>query len=147
MRYKEFIKLQSENCENDSLRVIYEKLWCKFAPVSTYSNNINVRYTNDNVDDSIVKDKVIYIINTTSYRQKDENWLLNGYISKLNDDIVADNGFEYMFMGKSGNYNFYFRNGQYFVRPNCSNVLSAIGEDNIAIYEEHLVNIAKSLAF
>jgi hypothetical protein len=158
MRFKEFIRVQSESCQDATIKSIYVDLWDKLNGINSYSNNINVTYTNTKAkkeyekslnesDDSYVKNKTIYIINVTSCKDKDENWLKNGHISTISDDIISDDGWEYMFMGRADNYNFYMRNGQYFVRPCCSNVLSAIGEDNINIYEDSLVKVANTLAF
>ena len=158
MRFKEFIRVQSESCQDATIKSIYVDLWDKLNGINSYSNNINVTYTNTKAkkeyekalnesDDSYVKNKTIYIINVTSCKDKDEKWLKNGHISTISDDIISDDGWEYMFMGRADNYNFYMRNGQYFVRPCCSNVLSAISEDNINIYEDSLVKVANTLAF
>ena len=64
-----------------------------------------------------------------------------GYKSVISDDIIAENGDEYVYLGKSSTYKFYLLKDVYYMRTIGDTTLNRVTEfnyDSVAEYIEFL---------
>ena len=72
---------------------------------------------------------------------KDSDNVQVGYKSVISDDIIAENGDEYVYLGKSSTYKFYLLKDVYYMRTIGATTLNRVTEfnyDSVAEYIEFL---------
>ena len=151
MRFKDFIKIQSENCPNTKIRSVWVELLSKFKTTiysETYETQKKAKTVFDNVckqkaEDDIDK-KRIWIMNF--YTNKDlENLGLkssdnvkSGFKSLISDDIISDDGDEYVYIGKSPYYKFYLKDDTYYFRVIGNTTLNRVNEWNQSLVSDYI---------
>lgn len=155
MRFKEFVKVQSQTCPDSSLKTVWESLLSKFKEpeylpyypdteetqkkAKEVFNNVCKQKKEDNIEN-----KRIWIMNFYSQKELDNLGLkpsdnvLCGYKSLINDDIVCDNGDEYVYIGKSPTYKFYLKGDIYYFRVIGNTTLNRVNEWNYDTVSEYL---------
>lgn len=160
MRFKDFVKLQSETCQNSLLKGVWIHLYEIFEESKPTSypldNNVfeNQKKAKE-IFDKVVKqkqednidNKKIWIMNFYSSKElkekglKDSDNVQVGYKSVISDDIIAENGDEYVYLGKSSTYKFYLLKDVYYMRTIGATTLNRVTEfnyDSVAEYIEFL---------
>lgn len=160
MRFRDFVKLQSETCTNSLLKGVWMQLYEVFDETKPNSYPWNeTTYTNQKkakeIFDKVVKqkqednidNKKIWIMNFYSAKElkekglKDSDNVQVGYKSVISDDIIAENGDEYVYLGKSSTYKFYLLKDVYYMRTIGATTLNRVTEfnyDSVAEYIEFL---------
>jgi len=160
MRFRDFVKLQSETCTNSLLKGVWMQLYEVFDESTSNSNSL-YKTTSENqkkakeIFDKVVKqkqednidNKKIWIMNFYSAKElkekglKDSDNVQVGYKSVISDDIIAENGDEYVYLGKSSTYKFYLLKDVYYMRTIGATTLNRVTEfnyDSVAEYIEFL---------
>ena len=160
MRFKDFVKLQSETCPDSLLKGVWIHLYEIFEESKPTSypldNNVfeNQKKAKE-IFDKVVKqkqednidNKKIWIMNFYSSKElkerglKDSDNVQIGYKSVISDDIIAENGDEYVYLGKSSTYKFYLLKDVYYMRTIGATTLNRVTEfnyDSVAEYIEFL---------
>jgi len=160
MRFRDFVKLQSETCTNSLLKGVWMQLYEVFDETKPHSYPWNeTTYTNQKkakeIFDKVVKqkqednidNKKIWIMNFYSAKElkekglKDSDNVQVGYKSVISDDIIAEDGDEYVYLGKSSTYKFYLLKDVYYMRTIGATTLNRVTEfnyDSVAEYIEFL---------
>lgn len=160
MRFRDFVKLQSETCTNSLLKGVWMQLYEVFDESTSNSSSL-YKTTSENqkkakeIFDKVVKqkqednidNKKIWIMNFYSAKElkekglKDSDNVQVGYKSVISDDIIAENGDEYVYLGKSSTYKFYLLKDVYYMRTIGATTLNRVTEfnyDSVAEYIEFL---------
>ena len=117
--------------EMASFSVGSKKAICKEGSIDEYIKN-------NNDEDKFQKLLFQYI---DSKGLKDSDNVQVGYKSVISDDIIAENGDEYVYLGKSSTYKFYLLKDVYYMRTIGATTLNRVTEfnyDSVAEYIEFL---------
>jgi hypothetical protein len=160
MRFRDFVKLQSETCTNSLLKGVWLQLYEVFDESKPYSypwnettstNQKKAKEVFDKVlkqkQEDNIENKKIWIMNFYSAKELEEKGLKDsdnvqvGYKSVISDDIISENGDEYVYLGKSSTYKFYLFKDVYYMRTIGATTLNRVTEfnyDSVAEYIEFL---------
>lgn len=145
MRFKEYIEIQSKECPNRIIRRVWQDLLYNFNVKSEQEkakkvfNKVVAQKKSDDIDG-----KRLFILNFYSAEDlkklglTDSDNISQGYKSVISDDIIGDNGDEYIYLGKTDRHKFYEKNDVYYVRSIGDTILNRVTEYNYCLYQDYI---------
>lgn len=145
MRFRDFIKIQSKECSNAKLKSVWADLYEKF---DVYKNVQESKKIFENVLKSKKEDDIdnkrlwiLHFYNSNELKEKgltDKDNVQTGFKSLISDDIIGDNGDEYVYIGKSPEHKFYLLDDVYYVRAIGGTSLNRVTEFNYKCFSDYI---------